>query len=129
MPNNQGEIILATHESEDVLIGSILIQSSDGDKNAINEVSKILLPEHFDSYFDRVIYTAMLSCPSAPHIVNTTKQLEITNHLENGMLLHLGYCVSRVPSSLDYMDYAKAIIHYASVRGGIITPNVKGALL
>jgi replicative DNA helicase len=128
-PNNNEELIQATHDAEDSLIGSILIESNGDIKDAINAVAKILTPAHFHSWNNRQIYTAMLSCPNSPTVVNVTKQLQIMNLLEQGMRAHMALCISIIEFSPDYPDYALAVKHYAEARKGTVHRFVRGVSL
>jgi len=129
MANNDTEITRATCEAEDSLIGSILIASTDGYRNVIDEVAQIITPDHFKQWNDRQIYIGMLACSEAPHQVNVARQLHSMNLLEDGLISHMSFAISNTPTWLDYLNYAHAVIYYAGTRLGIITHRVKGVIL
>lgn len=126
--NSKGEIIEATYNAEECLIGAILIESTDGTRNAINQIATILAPEEFYSDQHSLIYTAMLRCPLPPHQINTARQMLADKTLEDGVCSLLCQCVSVTPSSLDYFDYAMAVKRYSEHRSGIKHTPVKGAI-
>lgn len=128
MMNNNTEILMSTYQAEDCLIGSILVESSYGSRVAINEVSKIITPEHFIYHLDRIIYTAMLSCSLAPHELNVAHQLFAMNMLEDGVIPHMCRCVS-VTLGLLYMEYASVVKSYAEARRGFKPPIIRGVIV
>jgi len=126
--NDKWEIKQAMIDTEDSLIGAILIESARGTNEAITKVSKILKPDHFYSIRDKRIYQAMIIFPGAPHIINTALEMNNQNTLQPKDCAHLSYTISITPCSLDYMDYANAIIAYHNSRNGLSTNTIKGAI-
>lgn len=116
MTNAVTELHAATIEAEESLLGAILVESSDGSRQAIEKISTILKPEYFYIEKHRAIYEAMLSCPLPPHQVNIPRQMLTMNTLEDGITKYLSYLISRVPCSLDYMDYTLAVKSYGEQR-------------
>lgn len=129
MPNDKSEILNATLDAEEALIGAILIESTCGNREAINKVSTNLEANHFWHEDNQAIFKAMVNCPLPPHQVNLARQMHSDNTLTNGILSHLCHCVSVCPCSLDYMDYANAVKRYSAIRTGKkLSPHIKGAL-
>ena len=120
------EINWAADQAEDCLIGSILIESSDGSKTAIDAVRHIVSPADFRQFIDRLIFTAMLSCSDPPHEVNTARQMVQMKILEDGCISHMAYCQSVVGSCFAYRDYAKAVREYSQRREGYAPVLVRG---
>ncbi len=127
MQNNKAEVLQASLDAEVALLGSILIESTRGTREAINEVAKFLKPSDFRSEQNRRIFSAILSCPGPPHEINVAEQLHALNLLQDGDCSHLCLCVASVPCSLDYSDYAKAVLHYSEEREGKKVSIVRGA--
>ncbi len=119
------EVFIATKEAEEALLGAILIESaSAGTRDAIKEVSNIIVVSDFEDgqFHDGLrsrIYAAMLSCLEVPHQINVALELERTDKLHKGDCAYLCHLVSVCPCSLDYMDYAQAVISYSDKRKGI----------
>jgi len=128
MPNNSSEILQASLDAEDALIGSILIESTDGTRGAINQVAGVIKPADFYTEMDRDIFSAMLSCPLPPHQINTAHQMLADNTLGTGSISHMSFCISITPCSLDYLDYAEAVKRYSEIRTGKKRIIYKGAV-
>jgi len=128
MTNNKAEIIKATYEAEDSLIGAILVESTDGTRDAINKVAPILSSADFYNDMNRRIYEAMLKCPEPPHQINVARQMVIDGSLVDGAVSYLCHCVSEAPCSLDYMDYALSVKAYSEMRQGYTPKVIKGAI-
>ncbi len=124
--NDSSAIIEATCEAEDNVIGAILINASDGSREAIIAIRAILQPQDFRQDINRIIYTGMLACPNAPHQINVAAELARQGTLQNGVIPHLHYCVS-VSTGLDYVDFARDVKEYSQRRRGITPPRILGA--
>lgn len=128
MPNNSSEILQASLNAEDALIGSILIESTDGTRGAISQVAGVIKPADFYTEMDRDIFSAMLSCPLPPHQINTARQMLADNTLDTGSISHMSFCISITPCSLDYLDYAESVKRYSEIRTGKKRIIYKGAV-
>lgn len=126
---NNEEVSRATKDAEDCLIGAILVESTRGDRTAINGVARFIEPSHFKYTINRRIYSAMLSCPLPPHQINVANELFTRNILEPDDCSFLAYLVSLVPCSLDYIDYAKSVLQFSQVRQGVPVLRIKGVIL
>ena len=120
------EDIMATQEVEDCLIGSILLESTKGNREVINRVSGIVKPKYFYIEQNGRIYDAMLTCQLPPHQINVAMELHARNILQSGDCSHLYLVTSLVPCSLDYMDYALAVNYYWMKRTGTTGSYIKG---
>ena len=110
---------------EEALLGSLLIESTDvHDRTAISEVAAIVKPEDFVDKRRARIYRAMLTCPEAPHQINVAIELTRTGVIEPLDIAYMCRCISLVPTSLDYLDYAKAVVILSEAR----YPNRKPAI-
>ena len=118
MLNNSGELLRATQDAEDSLIGSLLIESTKGNREAIEQSIKLCLPTSFYFENDRRLYQAMISCQAPPHQINTANELSTHNNLQTDDCSHMSYCISIVPCSLDYLHYARCVASYSSQRSG-----------
>lgn len=119
----------ATLEAEECLIGSILIESATyGTRQSIIQAVEYVSPLDFYSEQHRVIFEAMIKCPKPPHIINTAMQMQSEGTLTPKLPAHLRHCISVVPCSLDYLDYARAVKQYSDSRQGKATRTIKGAL-
>jgi replicative DNA helicase len=114
MADKRLEISEVGIKAEEFLLGAILIQSSDGSKEVINEVRRIVRPDYF-SDFGRYqptrsrIFTAMLNCPEAPHIVNVAKQLIETHKIQPGDTCYLEKLIAGDFNSFEYLSSALAV--------------------
>lgn len=107
----------ATLQSEDALLGAILIDSAfSHNRKAISEVATILTPKDFFEVRCGRIYEAMLKCQGVPHQIHVGKQLVDSSKAEPGDISFMSYCIEGCPCSLDYMEYAEAIVSYARNR-------------
>jgi replicative DNA helicase len=120
MPNDNVTVSEQDWEAEEVLIGSILIQSAGSkSREAINQVSNILKPEDFKGCVTKeppsrwprnaIIFHAMTKCELPPHCINVTQTMIDLGILFKAAPAYLYHCESTVPCSLDYLDYAKAV--------------------
>jgi len=126
MPNYQPEVTGAIYDSEECLLGSILIESTRGTNEAIREVSKLVEPGDFlgcmisdppDRWTWRArMYYAMLQCELPPHTVNVAKKMVELEILHDKDLSLMAHCVAVVPCSLDYLHYARAVKDYSLQR-------------
>jgi replicative DNA helicase len=126
MPNYQPEVSEAIAESEEALLGSILIESTRGTDEAIRKVSQIIEPWDFRGcvktdkperwvWRARIFY-AMTLCELPPHQINVANKMFNLGILQNGDCALMSHLISVVPCSLDYMDYAKAVKNYSVKR-------------
>jgi len=127
MPNNHSEVLEATLDAEEALIGSILLESSNGSRETINKVALILKPQDFYDERHQVIFKAMIQCPLPPQQINTARQIRANNELAKDIISHMSHCIATVPCSLDYQYYAEAVLKYSELRTGKKRPHVKGA--
>ncbi len=117
------ESLRAAREAEQALLGAILIESSNGSKDAITAARAIALPSHFtdhgftDNQNER-IYTAMLSCDGAPDQINVARYLFQIGDLRKGDIPHLCNLVAECPDCFQYIEYANAVKEYAEARNG-----------
>ncbi len=118
------ELLTATYDAEDSLIGSILIDSSCGHVEAIRKVRNIVAPDDFQQSIDRLIYAAMLSC-EVPHQINVAHEMVRLGTLVDGAIAHMSLCVSTT-TGLEYLDYAKAVREYSLNRQGKVVTRIKG---
>lgn len=117
--NDAIELLQATGEAEEALLGAILIESTRGTREAINAVSHILSAHEFHGQGRAKIYQAMLQCPLPPHQISVALQMKDMGTLEPGVCSYLCLMVSTVPCSLDYMHYALAVKGYSKARKGL----------
>lgn len=116
----------AAYTAEENLLGAVMIQSSFGDKTAIEAVSLILETIDFEGCFlkDKPyiwppharVYYAMLYCENSPHQVNVALQMDKLGILRLEDCAHLAYYIRMTPCSLDYLDYANAVKEYSTMR-------------
>jgi replicative DNA helicase len=112
------ETFNANYQAEEFVLGAILIQSSDGSRETINEIRYLLKPEYFTDFsrynpLHSRIYEAMLNCEGAPHIINVMRQLSKMGNLKTGDINILEHCLSLNFNSFEYLSFANAIREYA----------------
>lgn len=106
------------HES--YLLGAILIESSyRNSRDAIEEVSKIVLPSSFADSGDQNnqharIFEAMISCPEPPNEVVVAQEMDKKGTYKPGDAGYLCHLTSICPMSLDYPYYAKVAASHAN---------------
>lgn len=122
------ELLTANSQAEESLLGAILIESTDGTRDTIEEVSKIITASDFRDFRCSRIFSAMQQCSLPPHQINTARSLHEINKLEKNDCAYLCHLVSICPCSLDYLDYAKAVKEYSNQRGGVKKPSYKGSI-
>lgn len=128
MTTQLNETYYATVETEKQLLGAILIDASTVTRESINKVALILSPEDFANQFHQRVYSAMLTCGSAPHYISVAKELDRTNKLAEGdvsaliMLVAENYC-----THLDIEHYANLVKEYSNERQGKVISRIKGA--
>lgn len=127
-----GELREAVLQAERVLLGCILIYSSDGATEAIDHCRKHLFPEDFidAQYRDpnnihSRIYQAMLKCQS-PHQLSTAQMMNELKLLRAKDISYLSYCIETAPCGLAYDDYCQVVKRYSLARQGIKQPKVIG---
>lgn len=104
--------------TEQAIIGSVLIQSSDeANWDCINELREVLKPDDFYSDQHKRIYHSMLQCRLLPpnQIVVAAKMNEL-RLLHNGDCASMSLCVAMTPCSLDYSYYAECLKSYRVYR-------------
>ncbi len=126
MPDN--ELLHAVDDAEEALVGAILIEATRGTRSAIDEVSGIVSPTDFRKPQLGRIFNAMLSCSLPPHQINVALELQMSGKLEKFDCAFLSLCVSNVPCSLDYRDYARAVKSYSLERSGNKPVHYRGAI-
>ncbi len=124
--NQPSEIINASFDAEDSLLGAILIDATNGSKQAINKAKTIVNPGDFHQYNNRLIFTAMLACKDAPHQINVARQMLNMGILEDGCVSQMSHCISITPTHLDYQDYADAVREYSQRHRGDLPIKAKG---
>jgi replicative DNA helicase len=129
MPNDPSEIIIATYDAEESLVGAILLMScgADGSRECINQIALSLQPCDFRDEQNRFIFEAMIKCPLPPHEINTARQLLADKHLDGNIISHMMHCISVTPHAQDFMDYAQAVKRYSELRNGIKHTSIRGA--
>ncbi len=125
--NDSAEIVEATFEAEECLIGALLIESTRGTRQAIERVAQIIAATDLHTGQQSRIFLAMLSCESPPHQVSVALELDRKGLLQEGDCAYLRLCVSVVGCSLDYEDYANAVKYYSQARLGHDNIRVRGA--
>ena len=122
------EQLEATTQAEEALLGAILIESTRGDREAIDIISGIVTLADFKGYLasqpterqsihSRIFY-AMVKSDNPPHQIVTAQTMNKLGLLQNGDCAYLCRLVSFCPCSLDYMDYANAVKDYSQQRDG-----------
>jgi len=122
------ENIPTTIQAEEALLGAILIESTRGDREAIDATSSIITLADFKGYLasqvterqpirSRIFY-AMVKSNNPPHQIATAQTMNKLGLLQSGDCAYLCRLVSLCPCSLDYMDYAKAVKDYSHQRNG-----------
>lgn len=127
MANVRADLLDSTNDAEEAVIGAILIDSSDGSREAIDGVAQILQPEHFYNIQLAQIYKAMLTCPNRPHQLNTAYQMVKMGILFDGAVVELHHLVAIAPCPFDWADYAHIVRDLAERRTGKRTSGVQGA--
>jgi len=127
--NDSGEVLQATNDAEDCLIGALLIESTRGDRYAITKVASFLEPSHFRQESCQRIYASMVSCSSPPHQINVAQEMVLKGSLVAGDCAYMSLAISGVPCSLDYLDYAKSVLQFSQNRKGIRPVKIKGAII
>ena len=126
------ETYWAATEAEEALLGAILIESSNGSKDAITATSKVVSINDFTDYHRHGalrsrLYYAMLACKNPPHQINVARQLNIMGILKSGDCYQLAMLVATCPNCFLYEEYAKAIREYSEQRQGKHIVYTKGA--
>lgn len=124
MPSNTDEVIKATRQAEYALIGSLLIDATDGAIDVINYLKENLSPNDFYDDDIKRYYQAALSCALPPNQVNLAAELNRTGQLRKGDIQRLLYCLSVCPTYLDYDYYTIQVKEYARKR----IPRTKGGV-
>ncbi len=127
------EISSATVQAEEALLGAILIESTHGDRQAIQAVLAIVSPSDFYGYYEKQalvrqtrharIFYAMTKTERPPHQITTAQEMNRLGILQSGDCAYLCHLVSMCPCSLDYVDYAKAVREYSLQRQGVVSTN------
>lgn len=126
MANYYPSLYEITTNTEECLIGSILLESSLLNNQAIKEVMQIIEPYDFTGCVREHkpwqwvpiarIYFAMTKCELPPHRINVALQLANMNILQAKDVPLMDWCEIVTPCSLDYMHYAKAVKEYSIKR-------------
>jgi replicative DNA helicase len=112
--------------AEQALLGSILIDSTYGNCEAIRYAKRTLTPSDFrdgqyrpDGRHAR-IFTAMCQC-ERPEQISVATQMNKMGLLKGGDCQYICELVADTPTHLDYKLYADAVLHFANKRN----PNRK----
>jgi len=73
------------------------------------------LDAHFHDNKHSRIFQGICQC-QRPHWINVSEAMNNTQILRPGDIAYMSHCISRVPCSLDYIDYAKAVSAYSLKR-------------
>ncbi len=125
------EALYATQEAEASLLGAILIESSDGNREAIDEVCQIIGVDDFldftlyDAKHAR-IFSAMVLGDGAPNQIVVAEEMNRRGLLRSGDCAYLRHLVAECPCSLDFPSYTQAVRDYADRRKGKARPRVRG---
>ena len=121
-----GESRNATLYTERQLLGDVLIQSSDGDKEAIDYCRKLLIPYDFYDYqykdpnnIHARIYRAMLACDLSPHQVSVAEKMEKLNILYSGDIAYLIGLVADNECALKFDEDAQIVKRLSNERSGV----------
>lgn len=118
--------------AEESLLGAILIDAADSDDSraTINRISQIVQPSDFQGYkqgYDVTdwqcrearIYSAMLSCPTSPHIVNVATELVSRKLSKPGDCAFMSHCGAECPNSYDVDDYAVTVRYFSQLKNSV----------
>ena len=125
--NDTPEINQLVRESEEALLGSILINSANGDRTVVEELKGFISPIDFHDYRNRRIYKAMSDLKTCPHQINVAQELYLTKQLQEYDCSYLCHLIAQCPTWMDYLDYAKIVKDFSLRRNGLkaIKPNGK----
>ena len=120
-----------TWRTEENLLGSLLIAGSDGSRDSIDAVSKIVsvddfLPNHRDEYARR-IYAAMLESWRTDQI-STANTMHRLGTLKAGDIALMCRLVAEAVSSLDCESYAQQVKALADERRGKFRPRYRNGV-
>lgn len=128
------ELLKATIQAEEALLGAILIESTSTGMQSIREVTRLITPEDFAGFLPsqpifrqlkrQRIYYAMTQSDLPPHQINTARTMANLKILQEDDIPYLCRLVATTPCSLDYMHYAKAVKGYSYQRQGKSIPVV-----
>lgn len=116
----------ATFDTEECLLGALMIQASGGDRTEITEVSAILGPTDFINAYPNVnphdwprharIFYAMLQSQDPPNELVVAHSMVDLGILQELDIAYFSHCIASCPCSLDYLIYARAVKDYSIKR-------------
>lgn len=121
MPEDYDATRQATRQAETDLLASLLLEGSVTGSPAVREVGKMVNSTDFMDYRKgdlgqrSRIYEAIMSSPHADQIT-VAQTMHEKGTLKDGDVAYMAEIISDVPTSIDYLWYARAVVNYSVER-------------